>query len=302
MVFRIPHGPIWYIFIPSHFGTLAGIIRCVLRKPYGVYVRGEWPESGLQGWLHNLIYRKATFIIATGQSFVKTLRLTNQQVEEVSPMMRFGKQDLSPRSSYAFGDKIRILYVGYLWPEKGVLEVIQAVSKISLQHTVELQIVGSGNEDQLETVRAEIHNSDCPDNITMLGFVSDKKTLRDLFNSADIFAFPTYYIEGFPRVIYEAMTFGLPVVSTNFPGGRCLLRDSENCKIVKAKDPSALADCLQELIDDEPLRAKLGNAGLEDARELYKTFEDITHGVQVAEHLKKQQLSLTQEDDEFLAS
>jgi glycosyltransferase involved in cell wall biosynthesis len=287
LIFQVPRTSLWYLFIPGRLGLLAGLVRCILRRPFALYLRGEWPTTGLRGRIHLLLFRKATFIITTGEAFAKMVSPLNAQVTEVAPMMRFTKQDLLDRESYAITGVPRILFVGALWPEKGILDVIQAVSLLARECPVELQIVGSGSAEQLEVVRAEVSNSSCPDNISMLGFVGDKQSLRSLFISADIFTFPTYYAEGFPRVVYEAMTFGLPVISTDFPGGRCLLRDSENCKIVPARAPETLADCLLTLLKNETLRAKLGSAGQVDAKSLYEKFDGVTHASQVANHLVK---------------
>jgi len=283
MFFRIPKKPLWYIFLPGHVGTLACLVCCLIGKRFGIYVRGEWPTSGVGGALYRSYFKRATFIFATGASFTDTLKPFNDQVEEVSPMMRFQAKDLQEKTSYEVNERARVLYVGAIDPAKGAIEIVKAMPKVAGQCDVELKILGSGSLELMENIQSEIQASGCADRIELVGHVGDKLELAKWFASADVFAFPTYYKEGFPRVVYEAMGFGLPVVCTNIEGGRLFLRDGENCRLVPKMDVESLANVLIEVLTDQSLRATLGKKAFQDARELFSRFEGVSHGGQVAE-------------------
>ena len=83
---------------------------------------------------------------------------------------------------------------------------------------------------------------------------------RHTFAEADIMAFPTYN-DAYPLVVLEAMSHGLPVVSTYEGAIPDMVRDGENGFLVPVKDPAAVADCLLKLIVDPGLRTKMGQAG-----------------------------------------
>jgi len=280
---RVPQAPLWYIFIPNHMGVLACLTRRFVGKRFGMYVRGEWPKRGLGGFLHRRCFKRADFIITTGGSFAESLRLFNDQVMEVAPMMRFGMQDICERNTYAIHAKAKVLYVGALSPAKGVVDLVKAAQRVMPHCPFELQLVGAGSQEQLAALQAEIEQSGHAEDIKLLGYVGAKQELKDLYLAADLFAFPTYYPEGFPRVVYEAMSFGLPVISTDFEGGRHSLRDFDNCRLIGKRDVEMLANCLQELLQDESARTKLGTAAIKDAKALSRRFEGVTHGRQAVE-------------------
>jgi glycosyltransferase involved in cell wall biosynthesis len=285
MLLRLPKKPLWYVFLPGHMGTLACLVCCLLGKQYGAYVRGEWPKSGIAGVLYRWYFKRASFIFATGAAFTDTLRQFNNQVEEVAPMMRFSLKDFLEKPSYEIDGRARILLVGAIEPTKGAFEIVKAMPYVAKQCDVELKVIGSGSPEITKDLLEEIQTSGCADRIELVGHIGDKQQLATWFASADIFAFPTYYKEGFPRVVYEAMGFGLPVICTDIEGGKLFLRDRENCRIVAKKDVADLANALIELLSDRQLRAALGKRAFLDAQSLCTRYEGVSHGSQVAKAL-----------------
>ena len=81
-----------------------------------------------------------------------------------------------------------------------------------------------------------------------------RKILKEQLLQADIFVFPSY-VEGLPRVLIEAMALGLPCVATALPGNRELLQDDW---LVPIKDVKYLQEKVEELLNDEFLRKKVG--------------------------------------------
>ncbi len=83
---------------------------------------------------------------------------------------------------------------------------------------------------------------------------------ENLLKSADIFAFPTYN-DAFPLVVLEAMSFGLPVVTTLEGAIPDMVLEGESGFLVPRHDPLLLADCLVKLINDPELRTSMGKTG-----------------------------------------
>ncbi len=80
------------------------------------------------------------------------------------------------------------------------------------------------------------------------------------FHEADVFCFPSHYqSENFPVVLIEAMSFGLPIVTTRWRGIPDVVGASGGAIIVEPKLPSLVAGALKGLICDPAVRASMGS-------------------------------------------
>jgi glycosyltransferase involved in cell wall biosynthesis len=105
------------------------------------------------------------------------------------------------------------------------------------------------------------------DKVKFLGFITyeDKRHLEEYYN-ADIFTYPCttaqrYIKEGIPNGIVEAMTAGLPVISTYHAGIPEIIKDNNTGLLVQEWDEKNLAESIKRLIEDEELRKRLGQNG-----------------------------------------
>ncbi len=97
-----------------------------------------------------------------------------------------------------------------------------------------------------------------------------------LYGTADILIAPSHYESlGLPPI--EAMASGAAVIVTDNGGSRDYARHEENALVIEPRDPRAIADALERLLDDPPLRSKLARAGLQTAQHytLDKHMEDL---------------------------
>ena len=86
------------------------------------------------------------------------------------------------------------------------------------------------------------------------------QSLVDLYQCSDIFVFPSH-VEGFPRVLIEAMAAGLPVVTTDAPGCRDVIQNGSTGLLADPDDAEGLAAHVGRLIEDRALRARLVEKG-----------------------------------------
>lgn len=82
-----------------------------------------------------------------------------------------------------------------------------------------------------------------------------------VYEETHIFALPTMYREGVPRVLIEAAASGRPAITTDRPGCRDIVRDGENGLLVACNDAAALANAIATLVSDSGLRARMGARG-----------------------------------------
>jgi len=164
------------------------------------------------------------------------------------------------------GQPLKLLSVGRLAPQKNFPLLLEAVAAFGRRHpdiAFDLAIHGEGE------LRGEL-----ADRIRRLG-LGDRVSLRrgDLgpeellacYDAADIFVLATAR-ESFGIVYVEAMARGLPIVTTDVPGVRNVVRQGRNGVLV-AEQPDAIADALYQVATDAEVWSALSRANLEDARE-----------------------------------
>jgi glycosyltransferase involved in cell wall biosynthesis len=90
------------------------------------------------------------------------------------------------------------------------------------------------------------------------GFRSD---MAAVFASTHVVCLPTVYGEGVPKVLIEAAASGRPIVCTDVPGCRDIVRHEYNGLLVRPRDPSELASALSRLLASAELRRRMGDNG-----------------------------------------
>ena len=120
--------------------------------------------------------------------------------------------------------------------------------------------------------------------VAFLGFVP-RPELVDLYYSADVFAFPPIWNEGFGIPPVEAMAAGVPVVATRSGAIPETVKDHQTGFLVSKNDPRELAAALLKLLHDDDLRAKMGRAARDwvhanftwdkIAEKMYKSYSDL---------------------------
>ena len=172
-----------------------------------------------------------------------------------------------------------VLCTARLIPEKGVTEFIEAACAIvARRDDVVFALAGVGPLQ--EALIARVRRADLESRIRVLGWRDDVPELTKL---ADVFALPSYFMEGLPVSILEAMACGKPVVSTHHKGCEDAVVDGETGLLAPVKQVAPLADAILRVLDDEMLRARLGRAGRARAAERYELGACTRHIVEVLE-------------------
>lgn len=108
-------------------------------------------------------------------------------------------------------NKFSLIFVGWVTREKGVFDLLDAFQVLLSQFpNCHLSIVGAGGD--LETLRQEVQRRELCSDVSMLGWIERSEIAR-LLPSFDLFVLPSES-EGMPNSVIEAMSSGLPVVTT----------------------------------------------------------------------------------------
>lgn len=147
--------------------------------------------------------------------------------------------------------------ISYLRSYKGHEYFIEAARIIATQRDdVTFVIVGEGPEEG--SIRTKIGQLRLETRIRMLGFRED---LLNVFRSFNVFAIPSVEGDTIPQVLMQALSVGIPVVSTTVGSIPDVVIQGETGFVVPPRDAAALAERIAVLLKDEALRARMGAQG-----------------------------------------
>lgn len=173
---------------------------------------------------------------------------------------------LPERPGAADGD---ILFVGKLTREKGIFDLLEAVSVLRRQgFSNRLVLVGAAPEhEELERIKNSIaHPGLKPVDLVL---EAEPGKVRQLVEKAALFAIPSY-VEGLPIAMLEAMAARLPVVASSTGGIPDVIKDGENGCLVAPGNSAALAEKISLLLENDTLRQTMGEAAYRTAAEFYR--------------------------------
>jgi glycosyltransferase involved in cell wall biosynthesis len=153
-------------------------------------------------------------------------------------------------------------FVGRMIRSKGVDVLVEAQQLLARRGVpLAVALYGKTDEDNPGGVpRAEIEAWTRRDGVSWHGYVAD---IRQVWARADIAVLPAITREGLPRAVLEAAASARPLVVTDVPGCRHVVRDGIDGIIVPPSDPAALAEALARLASDTQLRERMGAAARE---------------------------------------
>jgi glycosyltransferase involved in cell wall biosynthesis len=150
-----------------------------------------------------------------------------------------------------------LLFASRLIAEKGIFETLAAVDILRRRLPCRLVVAGSGPQEG--AVAQCVRDLRIEREVTLAGFLAGDKLIR-AYRSASVFVLPTYWFEGFPTAISEAMAAGLPIVTTRTRGIADHLDDGVNAIFVPPRDAAAIADAVETLARDTELRMRMSAA------------------------------------------
>ena len=147
--------------------------------------------------------------------------------------------------------------------EKGVFEFVEAAVLLKEEGIIiRMVLVGSPDPKNPSSIpESTLSRWKREARVEWWGYRED---MAEVWRSCHIAVLPTYYKEGLPRSLLEAAACARPLVATDVPGCRDILKDRVNGLSVVPRDARSLADAIGKLAQDSNLRAKNGRSGAED--------------------------------------
>ena len=205
-------------------------------------------------------------------------KLTKLDISKIA-LMKGSGVDLKKFSFSALPKgKPIISMVSRLQRDKGVFEFFKA-AKILRERNKEIEFHFIGELDVFYASKIdqeEFSKWKETDYVKFLGFRTD---IYDLFKDSTIIVLPSYR-EGFPKVLQEAAACGRPIITSDVPGCREAIKEGKSGYLVEPRSATALADKIQELVEDKELLQKMGYEGRKLAEEEFSVNKIVS------QHLK----------------
>ncbi len=157
-----------------------------------------------------------------------------------------------------------ILFVGAIQPRKNLKNVLTAFKEIVLKEYPDVRFVIAGPDGWLySSFKEEVLNDTIlKDKVLFLGYV-DKKTLESLYANASLFVYAPFY-EGFGLPLLEAMSYGLPVVTSNVTSLPEVAGDG--ALLVSPESVSEIGNAVLKLLSDPGYRNDMAERALNRAK------------------------------------
>lgn len=221
--------------------------------------------------LYRLAFKRARVVFVYNDADAEDVRRYRMLQGGLSPTMVAGSGvDLD---HFAFARATRggpvFLMIARLLRDKGVVEYVEASRIVRRTFpNARFQLLGHFDSNPTAISREEINNWVSEGILEYLGTTND---VRPYLEACNVFVLPSYYREGIPRSILEALAIGRPVITTDLPGCRDTVQAGVNGMIVKPLDVVALAEAMASFARNPHLAEKMGRA----SRELAETKFDV---------------------------
>jgi len=230
-----------------------------------IRVRQDFLSHIKSSWAIPHLYPEADRIICCSRGvaddLVTQFRIPHQKIRvvynpvDIEYVLSLAEEEVN-HPHFASKEMPVIIAMGRLAVQKGYPYLLTAFAQVVSKFPCRLVILGEGKER--DSLAKLVRRLGIERQVDFLGF--QKNPFKYLAHS-DIFVLSSLW-EGFALVILEAMTCGIPVISTRCPSGPDeIITDGVNGLLVPVADEKALAEAMLRLLEDKELSAKLAQAG-----------------------------------------
>ena len=172
-------------------------------------------------------------------------------------------------------EKMYITTMGVLSKRKGTYDIIEVAKKLrgKIDEKYKFLIAGDGD---IEKVKKLIELNGLSDMFLIPGWISDSEEIERIYRKSVIYILPSYN-EGMPMSILEAMSYGIPIISTNV-GSIAAVVEKENGYVVNPGDIESIESCIQQLLKNEEKNEIMGRNNIEKITKnynIYRSVEDL---------------------------
>jgi len=200
---------------------------------------------------------------------------------------RFVNIPQSKKADASSGTKgMRLIYVGRLCVEKGVLVIFKALNILFNEQgkqDLHLSIFGDGDEGYIRELQAYTRDKNLTQFVTFHGKVPQDELIENYDNS-EILLVPSLWKEPFGLVVAEAMARGLPVIASKLGGPAEIITTRVDGLLIEPGNERALVSAILQLVEDPAKRKQLALAARATLQERFLITENTKR---VEQHLSR---------------
>jgi len=174
--------------------------------------------------------------------------------------------------------KNNILFASRLLIHKGINEFLEAAEIIKKKNN-NYNFIVAGKIDYNNPSFIKKSKLIKYKNKKIIKYIGYKKNIIKIFKKTSIFVLPTYR-EGTPKILIEALSFGLPIITSDVPGCKTIVRHNKNGILIPIKKANVLANAIVKLSNNKKLMSQISKNG----KKFAKTNLDIK--IVADKHLK----------------
>jgi glycosyltransferase involved in cell wall biosynthesis len=251
--------------------------------PYVVHLHagqfdGFWATAGtyLRRSINRLFADSAAIIVLGDYGARVILDRLPTLRDKITILPNASTSPSQPNRGRSESERIRITFLGQLGPEKGVPQLVDALGKLACRTDWTATIAGSG---EIQQTRDQARRLGIADRVDLPGWLDPSETAA-LLQRTDILALPSF-VETLPMAVIEAFAYGVAVVATPVGAVPEVIAHERNGLLVPVGHVEALANALNQLLENGALRRSLGDAARRDHAERYEINTYITRLVSI---------------------
>lgn len=241
--------------------SIIALVCMAMGKPFILHTHGcEFHEfygklpPGIQR-LITALFRRSACLIALSESwrnyYIETCHLEPERVVVLNnPVALPEKWQKTEKVG-----KLKFVFLGKINKRKGIFDILIALANLEPEYRnqVELVLAGTGAIEEVENLAIELG---IEKQIVFLGWVNQEQ--RDqLLAESDVMLLPSYN-EGLPMAILEAMSWGIPIITTPVGGIPEVIENGKSGLLITPGDIPELTTAMTSLIENPGLRLSLG--------------------------------------------
>lgn len=221
--------------------------------------------------LYRYAFRTIDTAIFQNQDDIETLKSYNILADRTSIALVNGSGVCVDEFAFSVPpiSPIRFVMATRLLADKGIREFAEAAGNLKDRHgdRVDFQIAGAVDSNPTAIKPEEINQWETAGWIRYRGLVSD---MPEFLQQCSVFVLPSWYMEGTPRSILEAMATGRAIITTDNRGCKETVDHGVNGLIISQQNRLALEQAMEKLINNRDLVASMGRESRRIAEEKYE--------------------------------
>lgn len=234
----------------------------------------KWYDSSSIKEEIKTLLRECSRVIVLGEKWNETIL----NIEPKAKTFVISNTVSIPAEITKYNIPFNVLYMGVLIKRKGVSDLIEGINYLKNTNRLEnikVTIAGTGEEEAELKRKCSEYNLD--NYIEFKGWISGQQK-EALYKNCQMLVLPSYN-EGLPMSILEAMSYGMPVVSTNVGDISSAVKNGENGYLFDPGNISEMADAIYKIGSDNTLFDKLSRTSRKMAQE---KFSDKDYFINIA--------------------